>query len=74
MGFTLGQWEESDGIGECEEIIKLHGGDVYPDGTIDLEKVLEKNWTIQLDYAIEYLCDEWDYGLLKGYQWKEGKQ
>lgn len=51
--------ERSDGIGECEQIIKDAGGTVSRDYFITLPTTYED----VVGYAVDYLVTEWDYAL-----------
>lgn len=57
---TLSDFDPSDGIGECELIIREEGGFVK-NGMIEFD---EKNFIKAsglVHKAAEYLCNEWDY-------------
>jgi hypothetical protein len=51
----------NDGIHECEEIIKKHGGEIHR-GLIS--GLPETNWAEELDDAVTYLVYEWDYAYI----------
>jgi hypothetical protein len=58
--FQLEHFGRSDGIGECEEIIRKSGGSIQK-GVIRFPKET-KEWTTLTSKAVNYLCNEWDYG------------
>lgn len=61
MEFQLSNFSPSDGIGECESIIKFHNFNINK-GVILISKN-EVEFSELLLAAVNYLCDEWDYAV-----------
>jgi len=56
----------SDGIGECETIIKKYNGKIEGEGFIIMIENevdnLSENERVELLEAVSFLINEWDYG------------
>ena len=57
--YSISDFSPSDGIRECEDIIKKGGGEVSELWMITYRGEDDEVWR-----AIQYLLDEWDYGFI----------
>ena len=53
-----------DGIAKCEEILKKYNVPIRDNAWIIIPDQGIPDAPEELEEAVEYLCDEWDYGLI----------